>query len=260
MSAIRAELPSIAIRRGPAASTVVHVLARVLVIAGFVVAGFLAYQFGITSYFATRAQDDLASRLVADTARAVAVPFIAPDLPAAPIVIPPGLTPVVLDDPAGTASTFVAETPPGPGEPVGRITITTAGVDWVFVEGVDRGSLRSGAGHMPGTALPGQPGNAVISGHRTTYGAPFFHLDRVAPGDVITVATTSGVHAYQVVETRLVAPDETWVTGQWEGAWLTLTTCNPVFSARERLVVVSRLISGPNARAILGAARSAGAA
>jgi sortase A len=259
VSTIRAELPRIAIRRGPAASTVVHVLARTVVIVGIVVAGFLAYQFGVTSYFATRAQDDLAARLAADTARTVEVPFTAPDLPVSPIVIPAGLAPVAIDAPTGTTPTFVAESAPALGEPVGRVTISAAGVDWVFVEGVDRSSLRSGAGHMPGTALPGQPGNAVISGHRTTFGAPFFHLDRVAPGDVITVATTSGVHTYQVVETRLVAPDEVWVTGQWEGAWLTLTTCNPVFSARERLIVVARLVSGPNAEAILSA-RSAGSA
>jgi len=253
VSTIRAELPRIAIRRGPAASTVVYALARTVVISGVVVAGFLAYQFGVTSFFATRAQDDLAARLATDSARTVEVPFSAPDLPAAPIAIPANLAPLAFQAPAGTTPTFVAESAPPLGEPVGRITIATAGVDWVFVEGVDRSSLRSGAGHMPGTALPGQPGNAVISGHRTTFGAPFLHLDRVAPGDVITVATTAGVHAYQVVETRLVAPDETWVTGQWDGAWLTLTTCHPVFSARQRLIVVARLVSGPNAEAILSA-------
>ncbi|MBI5156999.1 MAG: class E sortase [Acidimicrobiia bacterium] len=259
MSTIRAELPRIAIRRGPAASTVVYVMARTVVVAGVVVAGFLAYQFGVTSFFATRAQADLGARLAADTGRAVVVPFTAPEFPASPIVVPVDLAPFAIELP-GSAPTFVAETPPALGEPVGRITITTAGVDWFFVEGVDRDSLRSGAGHMSGTALPGQPGNAVISGHRTTHGAPFLHLDRVAAGDMITVATASGVHAYQVVDIRLVAPDETWVTGQWEGAWLTLTTCNPVFSARERLVVVARLVAGPNAAAILGAARSGGSA
>ena len=254
MSTIRAELPRIAIRRGPAAATVVHALARIVVIAGFVIAGFLAYQFGVTSYFANRSQDDLAARLTADTGRVTSVPFVAGDRPAAPVAIPGDLPQVVATPPSGDADSILAETAPAVGEPVGRITIAAIGVDWVFVEGVDGSSLRSGAGHMPNTALPGQPGNAVISGHRTTFGAPFFHLDQVEPGDLITVATGSGVHTYQVVDTRVVAPDATWVTGQWDGAWLTLTTCNPVFSARERLVVLARLVDGPNARVILGAA------
>jgi len=76
---------------------------------------------------------------------------------------------------------------------------------------------------MPGTALPGQPGNAVISGHRTTYGAPFHDLDRVAAGDLVTVTTVTGTHVYQVVEARVVRPTEMWVTEQWSGSWLTLT-------------------------------------
>ena len=105
---------------------------------------------------------------------------------------------------------------------------------------------------MPGTALPGQPGNAVISGHRTTYGAPFADLDDVAAGDIITVETATGVHLYEAVQSFVVAPQDIWVTEQWSGGWLTLTTCNPRFSARERLVVIVRLVDGPNAGVILG--------
>ena len=254
MSAIRAELPRIAIRRGPAAASVVHALARTAVAAGLVIAGFLAYQFGVTSYFANRAQGELAAELAASTGRVTVIPFIGADHPAAPIAIPGDLAPLTPAVSAGDAGMIVAETAPALGDPVGRIIIATAGVDWVFVEGVDRTSLRSGAGHMPGTALPGQPGNAVISGHRTTYGAPFMHLDRVRPGDDIMVTSAAGTHTYQVVAVRIVAPTETWVTGQWQGAWLTLTTCNPVFSARQRLVVVARLADGPNAATIWGPA------
>ena len=104
---------------------------------------------------------------------------------------------------------------------------------------------------MPDSALPGQQGNAVISGHRTTYGAPFLHLDRVEVGDPITVETATGLHVYQVVESFVVDPSETWVTTQWEGAWLTLTTCEPVLSSAQRLVVVATLVAGPNAGVIL---------
>lgn len=251
MSTIRAELPTIVLRRGPTSSAVVHVLARSVALVGVVLAGFLAYQFGITSFLANRTQDDLLARLSADTGRTAVVQFEPASHAEAPVVIPAGLAEIAPTSP--TTGTLVSETAPALGEPVGRITISAAGVDWVFVEGIDRTSLRSGAGHMPGTALPGQPGNAVISGHRTTFGAPFMHLDRVEAGDLITVASPAGVHTYQVVETRIVTPDETWVTGQWDGAWLTLTTCHPMFSARERFVVMARLVDGPNAGVILGA-------
>ena len=107
---------------------------------------------------------------------------------------------------------------------------------------------------MPDTALPGQPGNTVISGHRTTYGAPFRNLAKTHKGDLIAVTTASGSHLYQTVEKRIVMPNETWVTGQWEGSWLTLTTCNPTFSSRERLIVFARLIGGPNAATLAGGA------
>src|SRR5690606_21759047 len=80
---------------------------------------------------------------------------------------------------------LVMETAPVQGVPIGRIIIPTAEVDNILVEGVDPRDLKKGPGHMPWTPLPGQPGNSVISGHRTTYGAPFFHLDRVAIGDDI---------------------------------------------------------------------------
>ena len=96
------------------------------------------------------------------------------------------------------------------------------------------------------------PGNAVISGHRTTYGAPFFHLDRVEPGDLVAVQTATGEHVYQVVETRVVEPTDVWVTQQWDGSWLTLTTCHPRFASSERLVVFAHLVAGPNAGVILG--------
>ena len=100
---------------------------------------------------------------------------------------------------------------------------------------------------MPGTALPGQPGNAVISGHRTTYGRPFFDLDQLQPGDRIEIETAIGTHVYELREgSFIVAPTDVWVAEPRDGAWLTLTTCNPKFSARERLIVTAELVSGPN--------------
>lgn len=144
----------------------------------------------------------------------------------------------------------VTEAAPEQGQALGRIVIPAAGVDWLVVEGVGRADLAQGPGHMPGTALPGQPGNAVISGHRTTYGAPFYDLDLLAPGDSITVETLIGSHVYEVVELLVVAPNAVWVTDQVEGAWLTLTTCHPKGSSQERLIVFARLVDGPNATAV----------
>lgn len=254
MTTVRADLPTLTIRRGPEATTVVRVIARVVVVVGLLVAGFVAYEFGVTSLMATRAQAGLGQQLDARIATVeVATTAYEPtgSLPA-PFTVPLDPTaaaPITSEWENGVVFT---EPLPAPGEPMGRISIPVAGVSWTFVEGVTRSDLESGAGHMTGTAIPGQPGNAVISGHRTTHGAPFLHLDRVVAGDVITVQTATGTHIYEVVEKIVVDPSEVWVTNQWDGAWLTLTTCEPVLSASQRLVVVARLVDGPNAGVILG--------
>jgi len=130
--------------------------------------------------------------------------------------------------------------------------IPDAGIDWVVVEGGRTEDLSKGAGHSAWTPMPGQPGNSVISGHRTTYGAPFRDMDRVQPGNTVTVVTTIGVHTFQVVEIMSVDPHDTWVMDQWRGAWLTLITCDPPLSAAKRLVVIARLVDGPNAPTIFG--------
>ena len=110
----------------------------------------------------------------------------------------------------------------------------------------DRQTLKSGPGHMESTALPGQPGNSVLSGHRTTHGRPFFDFDLLEIGDSIEVETAVGVHVYRIREMRIVQPTDVWVTDDRPGGWMTLTTCNPKFSARERLVVWAEMVSGPN--------------
>jgi sortase A len=120
------------------------------------------------------------------------------------------------------------------------------GLDAVVFEGVTRETLTQGPGHMPNTPLPGQPGNAVISGHRTTYGRPFFDFDLLQPGDRIEVETSIGTHVYVVRENLIVAPTDVWVTDDKAGGWLTLTTCNPKFSARERLIISAEMVEGPN--------------
>lgn len=141
---------------------------------------------------------------------------------------------------------FFPEEPVDEGEPLGVVRIPAIDLDWVVFGGVLPATLNQGPGHMPWTPLPGQPGNAVLSGHRTTYGAPFIDLDRLVPGDVIEVETAIGVHEYTVRDTIIVSPTDVWVTDHKPGAWLTLTTCNPKFSAAERLIVRAELTAGPN--------------
>jgi sortase A len=123
------------------------------------------------------------------------------------------------------------------GSPFARIVAPAAGLDAIVFEGVDPGTLTRGPGHMPETPLPGDAGNGVISGHRTTYGAPFNELDELEPGDVITVERVGGTHTFIVREAIIVAPTDVWVAEHRDGTWLTLTTCHPEGSARQRLVV-----------------------
>lgn len=132
------------------------------------------------------------------------------------------------------------------GIPFAELRIPKIGVDQVVFEGVTPNTLRDGPGHMPWTPVPGQPGNAVISGHRTTYGQPFFDLDQLEIGDTIEVDTVIGPHVFTIRSTDVVLPTDTWVTEPRDGAWLTLTTCHPKWTARERLIIFAELTSGPN--------------
>jgi sortase A len=121
--------------------------------------------------------------------------------------------------------------------------------DPVFVvEGVTVQALKAGPGHYPGTALPGEDGNFAVAGHRTTYGAPFFHLDDLVAGDEIHVTDRQGrQHVYEVRETAVVTPGDTWVIEpdplESGAPTMTLTTCHPRFSAAQRLVVFAELAS-----------------
>ena len=117
----------------------------------------------------------------------------------------------------------------------------------VVVEGVGREELRKGPGHVPSTVAPGQPGTFGVSGHRTTYGAPFYRLDELAKGDTITVVTREAIYTYTVTRTDIVRPVDTQVLDNVKGpngrlkSTITLTTCHPRYSARQRLVVFGDL-------------------
>jgi sortase A len=126
--------------------------------------------------------------------------------------------------------------------PVGRLIIPRAGVDDVVVEGTDAASLRRGPGHYPRTPLPGARGTVAIAGHRTTYGAPFRHLDRLRRGDRITIEMPYGRFTYAVERTRIVPPTALWVTQRVSYDRLVLTACHPLYSAAKRIVAFARLV------------------
>ena len=118
------------------------------------------------------------------------------------------------------------------------------------VEGVTLDHLRSGPGHYPDSDAPGGDGNFAVSGHRTTYGAPFYHLEELRAGDEVHVVDRDGVHwVYEVTEQRIVAPSDVWVVGPdplgTGEPTLTLTTCHPRFSAAQRLIVFATLRPDP---------------
>jgi len=118
------------------------------------------------------------------------------------------------------------------------------------VEGVGVEDLKKGPGHYTGTALPGQPGNFAVAGHRTTYGNPFFDLDDLQADDEILVTDRQGTRwVYSVVRQEVVSPDAKRVLlpdplgiGR---PTLTLTSCHPRFSNAQRLVVFAELEEQP---------------
>ena len=127
------------------------------------------------------------------------------------------------------------------GKPLGELRIPRLDAHLIVVQGTKSGSLRRGPGHYSGTALPGQDGTVGIAGHRTTYGAPFRHLDALRRGDPITMTMPYGRFTYRVEGTRIVKPDDVSTLRSIGRQRLVLTACHPLYSAAQRLVVIARL-------------------
>jgi sortase A len=130
------------------------------------------------------------------------------------------------------------------GSPLGRIEISSIGLAAMIMEGVDGRTLRHAVGHIPGTPLPGQQGNVVITGHRDTF---FRGLRNVHKNDEITLTTLNGTYCYRVDSTQVVEPEDTEVLDNSVDATLTLVTCYPFYfvgPAPKRYVVRAHRISG----------------
>lgn len=162
-------------------------------------------------------------------------------------------SPILLADPVvpAAASPALPVPEPIPSNPraatpevvLGTIRIPAIELAWDLGQGMTLTAIDRGPSHWPGTAMPGELGNAVIAGHRTTKGAPFRHLDSLVPGDEILFDVGAATHRYEVVETLIVYPEDVWIADQTEDHLVTLFACHPVGSARQRIVVRGALVS-----------------
>jgi len=131
------------------------------------------------------------------------------------------------------------------GELLGRVDLARVGISTVVLEGTDERELEQAAGHIPGTALPGEDGTVGIAAHRDTY---FRALRDVAPGDLVTLTTPDQVRSYRVATVQVVDPTDTDALADGAANRLTLVTCYPfnfVGSAPLRFVVTASEVGTP---------------
>jgi sortase A len=217
--------------RGDLVRTGIRGVGQLLVTAGLVVLLFVVYEVWITDLTSDRKQDALSTELRQD--------WEGTDDPTVP----------------GLPSGGISEVPLGQG--FAFIRIPRFGADYVKVilEGTDEDELVEGPGHYVDSAMPGEQGNFALAGHRVGKGSPFLDLDQLQPGDPIVIETETDWYVYRVLADddpsgipyqQIVLPTDVSViaptpngplTGSPSGAYLTLTTCHPKFSARERLIV-----------------------
>jgi sortase A len=156
--------------------------------------------------------------------------------------------------------------PEVPGDAIAVLYLPRFGADYrrVVLEGTGEEQLSQGPGHYPGTAMPGEQGNVALAGHRVGKGSPFLDLDQLQPGDPIVLETRDSWFVYRMLPLTgdpsgvrgqaIVLPTDVDVISpvpgraadaQPVGAYLTLTTCHPRFSAEQRLIVHAVLDGGP---------------
>jgi sortase A len=197
-----------------------RLLGLLLLVGGVALVGYVAYQYFGTNWITSRAQHRLRNEISQK-----------------------GFQDYQVGTPQGAGKDSLRPVPRGA---LGFLKIPALNLDMVFIEGVSPDDLKLGPGHYPNTPLPGQGGNVGIAGHRTTYLHPFWALNELKRGDKITLETKKGVFVYKVRWLKVIAPTDISVVAPTKVPSLTLTTCNPRFSAAERLVVRAELVSEPN--------------
>jgi len=203
-------------------------LGQTLITLGVVLLLFCVYELQVTNLITARAQDRLGDSLARSWAEAPRQSVPGSGAPGQPPAGQPVATPAL----GGAFARLYAPSLQGYGSRV-------------VVEGVGVQDLKDGPGHIPTTALPGAVGNVVLSGHRTTYGQPFNRWDELQPGDAVVLETRDTWFTYTISGAQIVAPTAVEVTlpvprqpgATPTEALLTMTTCNPKYSARQRLIV-----------------------
>ena len=203
---------------------VLGLVGRTFITAGLLLLGLVAYQLWGTGLEQSRAQNRLRDEFETLIASS------------------PTTTDTVAPVEGNTTNRI--DTPRRPNSALALLEIPSASVADIVVNGATVSALRHGPGHISGTALPGEPGNSAIAGHRTTYGAPFANLDDVNLGDEVRVTTGKGRFTYTVSDVTIVGPNQTDVLRpQKDRTLLTLITCHPRWSTAKRLIVVAELSS-----------------
>ena len=126
---------------------------------------------------------------------------------------------------------------PEPVVEIGSIEIPKIGLSTRLFQGVTMHNIDRGPSLWTGSALPGQPGNAVVAGHRVSHNRPFRRIDDLAPGDLVTFTVHGARTTYRVTGTRIVDPQDTWIADQTPEPTATLYACHPPGSVAHRYVV-----------------------
>lgn len=220
----------------PVARRVARIIGASVFVGGLALLLWLAYTLWFTGLSTTRAQQEMRQRWTTD----VGTPSQPPAKDVRPQASLPRAEPIRLPDTGDAYAVIWFSRSHSSDRPISS--------DPLFVvEGTSAADLRRGPGHYPGTAAPGGKGNFAVSGHRTTYGAPFGRLHELRSGDRIDVVDRRGQQwIYRVMTQRIVGPDDKWVLGPdplgTGGRTMTLTTCHPKWSASQRLVVFAELV------------------
>jgi sortase A len=127
------------------------------------------------------------------------------------------------------------------GQAIGRIRIPRMGVNMIMVNGTDHETLKKGPGRDLRTFMPGENRLVYIAGHRTTYLAPFSHIDRLRAGDKVTITVPYGTFVYSVTRHRIVPADDLSVLRSPRHEQLELQACHPRFFATHRYIAYARL-------------------
>jgi sortase A len=275
--------------------TIVGGIGKVLISVGLLMFGFVGYQLwgtGIETELAQRRLEDDFERMLVEAEPTSPTTLFgeatraAGSMSATPgessgegterAVVPSNTSPLPTGEPIanGPVDTPVSSAPAGGvlpiseqripeldnGSALAKLEIPAIGVDHVVVAGIGVGDLKKGPGHFPDTPLPGQLGNSAIAGHRTTYGAPFFDVDQLETGDEMIVTTLTGRYVYKVERQQIVSPSDYEVVATLDPsrALLTLVSCEPKWTARERIVITGVLDeqrSGPGGEPLLNYGR-----